>query len=74
MKDYEKYLISDSAIADKFKGIEKTLKKEYGNEPLYMAIITAKNKKEYEKAISTFKAIKGDSVFNSFLKKLQGMM
>ena len=45
--------------------------KPYMDDPLYKAVLTAKNKKEMVKAVETLKAIRGQTAYNNFLRILQ---
>lgn len=43
----------------------------YMNDPLYKAVLTSKNKKDFNKSLNTLKSIRGESAFNDFLRMLK---
>ena len=53
----------DEANAEKFVA--------YMNDPLYKAVIKSKSKKDYDKSMTTLRAIRGDSAVNDFLRMLK---
>ena len=55
--------LSDSKLPEKVK--------PYMDDPLYKAVLTAKNKKEMDKAIETLKSIRGETAYNNFLRILK---
>ena len=50
---------------------ETDIPKAYMNDPLYKAVITSKNQKEYDKAVKTLKGIRGETAFNNFVRMLK---
>lgn len=50
---------------------EVNIPKAYMDDPLYKAVITSKNQKEYDKAVKTLKAIRGETAFNNFIRMLK---
>lgn len=49
---------------------EKKIPDEFKNDPLYMAVLNSKNKKEYDKALDTLRKIRGSSAVASFQKAM----
>ena len=45
--------------------------KAYMNDPLYKAVLKSKSQKEYDKAMTTLRSIRGDSAVNDFIRKLK---
>lgn len=43
---------------------------EFLKDPLYVKVLTAKNRKEYDKALDTLKKIRGETAVRNFAKKL----
>ena len=49
----------------------KDLPMMFHKDPLYKAVLMAKSKREYDKALTTLKSIRGDTAFRNFVKALK---
>ncbi len=49
----------------------KDLPSMFHKDPLYKAVLMAKNRKEYDKALETLKSIRGDTAFKNFVEALK---
>jgi len=52
---------------------EQQMRKEFGNDPLYMAVLNAKSKQEYQKALDTLQSIRGPNAVRLLQKAAKKM-
>ena len=60
--------IAKSLISEDRKGLIEEIKKRYDNDPVYMAVIEAKNQREQKKAVDTLKSVRGEQAYKKFYK------
>lgn len=77
MREYEKYLNEIKENIMKFSDYinEVSLKdipKEFMNDPLYKAVLTAKNEKDFKKHLDTLLSIRGSSAVKALQNAMKG--
>lgn len=66
-QNYEEEDLTED-IVDKMKDLRsKLMASDYGEDPLYVAVINAKDYTEYNKKLETLRKIRGNTAVNSFL-------